>query len=136
VDEDLGTCALSPDGPVVAGQFGTWTITYTVCSQHIRPGGGIAVVPPCYHGVRWRVGHVVASASGRCGLTVRARNGYPLVYHHAQFPIVFVRVEGGTLRAGDQITVTLGDAGAFVSGFFERTRAQELAMRGAVQRRW
>ena len=137
VDKDQ--CTLSPDGPVVAGQFGTWTATYTDGSQPILPGGGIAVVPPCYHGVRWRVGHVVVATTGECSVAVRSpvgiplvRNGYPLVYHHAQFPIVFVTVQGGALRPGEQIRITLGDPGAFVSGFFERARAQELAMRGAV----
>ncbi|MBI3972606.1 MAG: DUF3604 domain-containing protein [Chloroflexi bacterium] len=124
----IGTCALSPAGPVVAGAWGTWTITYTAGGLGIAPGGGVAVVPPCHNGVRWRVGHVVASTTGRCGVSVRLKHCHPLSYHNQQFPIVFVTVEGGCLRPGEEIQVVLGDPGAFISGFFERARAQDLAM--------
>ncbi len=125
---ELGTCVLDPDGPVVAGAFGTWTITYTAGSAGIAPGGGIAVVPPCVHSVRWRLGHVTATTTGRCGVAVSLRNDYPLKYHHAQFPIVFVTVEGAALQPGEEIAVTIGDAGSFIPGFYERARAQEVAM--------
>ncbi len=125
---ELGSCALTPSEPVVAGAFGTWTITYTAGSAGIAPGGGIAVVPPCVHSVRWRLGHVTATATGRCGVAVSVRNDYPLKYHHAQFPIVFVAVEGAPLQPGEEIAVTIGDAGAYIPGFYERARAQEVAM--------
>ena len=75
---ELGHCSLSPDDPVVAGAFGTWTFTYTAGSIGIAPGGSIGVVPPCYNGLRWRIGHVTATTNGRCGLAIRSRNGYPL----------------------------------------------------------
>ena len=126
---ELGSCTLDPAGPVVAGAFGTWTIIYTAGSAGIMPGGGIAVVPPCVHSVRWRLGHVTAATNGNCGVSARTRNDYPLKYHHAQFPCVFVTVEGAALHAGETIAVTLGDAGSFIPGFYERARAQEVAMR-------
>lgn len=125
---ELGSCALDPAGPVVAGAFGTWTITYTAGSAGIAPGGGIAVVPPCVHSVRWRVGHVIATTNGACGVSVRVRNDYPLKYHHAQFPCVFVTVAGAALQPGEEIAVTIGDGGSFIPGFYERARAQEVAM--------
>ena len=125
---ELGTCVLDPDGPVIAGAFGTWTITYTAGSAGIAPGGGLAVVSPCVHSVRWRLGHVTATTTGRCGVAVSLRNDYPLKYHHAQFPIAFVTVEGATLQPGEEIAVTIGDAGSFIPGFYERARAQEVAM--------
>ncbi len=128
VQAELGTCALTPSEPVVAGAFGTWTITYTAGSAGIAPGGGIAVVPPCVHSMRWRLGHVTATTTGRCGVAVHLRNDYPLKYHHAQFPIVFVTVEGAVLQPGEEIAVTIGDAGSFIPGFYERARAQEVAM--------
>ncbi len=128
---ELGQCSLSPDDPVVAGAFGTWTLTYTAGSMGIAPGGSIAVVPPCNNGLRWRIGHVTATTNGRCGLAIRTRNDYPLVYHHAQFPVVFVTVELESLRLGEQIQLTLGDPGSLVSGFYERARAQELSMKDA-----
>lgn len=130
--EDLGTCSLSPHTSVIAGAFGTWTMTYTCGAQTILPGGGIAVVPPNSHGIRWRVGHVTAATTGSCALSLRVRHGYPLVYHHAQFPVIFVAVEGGTLQPGEEIRVVLGDAGGFISGFYERARAQEIAQPGAT----
>ena len=125
---ELGSCTLDPAGPVVAGAFGTWTLTYTAGSAGIAPGGGIAVVPPCVHSVRWRLGHVTATTSGRCGVSVSLRNAYPLKYHHSQFPCVFVTVEGAALQPGQEIAVTIGDAGSFIPGFYERARAQEVAM--------
>lgn len=128
MQEELGTCALDPSGPVVAGSFGTWTITYAAGSAGIATGGGIAVVPPCVHSVRWRLGHVTATTNGRCGVSVSLRNDYPLKYHHAQFSCVFVTVEGAPLLPGEKIAVTLGDAGSFIPGFYERARAQEVAM--------
>jgi hypothetical protein len=124
----LGACTLNPSEPVVAGAFGTWTVTYTAGSAGIVPGGGIAVVPPCAHSVRWRLGHVTATTDGSCGVSVNVRNDYPLKYHHAQFPCIFVTVEGAPLQSGEEIAVTIGDAGAYVSGFYERARAQEVAM--------
>ena len=57
------------------------------------------------------------------------RNDYPLKYHHAQFPVVFVTVEGAALQPGEEIAVTIGDAGSFIPGFYERARAQEVALR-------
>ncbi len=125
---ELGSCTLDPAGPVVAGAFGTWTLTYTAESAGIVPGGGIAVVPPCVHSVRWRLGHVIATTSGSCGVSVQVRNDYPLKYHHAQFPCVFVTVEGVALQPGEEIAVTIGDAGSYIAGFYERARAQEIAM--------
>ena len=110
------------------GAFGTWTLTYTAGSAGIVPGGGIAVVPPCVHSVRWRLGHVIATTSGGCGVSVQIRNDYPLKYHHAQFPCVFVTVEGVALQPGEEIAVTIGDAGSYIAGFYERARAQEVAM--------
>ncbi|MGH2367796.1 MAG: CehA/McbA family metallohydrolase [Chloroflexota bacterium] len=130
--EELGRCALSPPEPVVAGQFGTWTITYTAGRAGVAPGGGIAVVPPCHNGVRWRVGHVVAATTGRCGLSVALKHCAPLSYHNQQFPVLFVTVEGAPLAPSEEISVTLGDPGAFISGFFERARAQDFAMRDAA----
>ena len=124
---ELGACALSPSGPVVAGAFGTWTVTYTAGSAGIVPGGGIAVLPPCVHSVRWRLGHVTAATNGSCGVSVRVRNDYPLKYHHSQFPCIFVTVEVAALHPGEEISVTIGDAGSFISGFHERARAQEVA---------
>ena len=125
---ELGSCTLDPAGPVVAGAFGTWTLTYTAGSAGIVPGGGIAVVPPCVHSVRWRLGHVIATTSGSCGVSVQVRNDYPLKYHHAQFPCVFVTVEGVALQPGEEISVTIGDAGSYIAGLYERARAQEVAM--------
>ncbi len=125
---ELGACALDPVGPVVAGAFGTWTVTYTAGSAGIVPGGGIAVLPPCVHSVRWRLGHVTATTNGSCGVSVRIRNDYPLKYHHSQFPCIFVTVEGAALQPGEKIAVTIGDAGSYIAGFHERARAQEVAM--------
>ncbi len=125
---ELGTCALNPSGPVVAGAFGTWTVTYTAGSAGIAPGGGLAVIPPCVHSVRWRLGHVTAATSGSCGVSVQVRNAYPLRYHHAQFPCVFVTVEGAPLCPGEKIAVTFGAAGSYIPGFYERARAQEVAL--------
>jgi hypothetical protein len=41
-----GSAALSPDGPVVAGSPGTWTLTYAVGEDEIQPGGVLRLTIP------------------------------------------------------------------------------------------
>ena len=48
----LGSATISPDGPVVAGSLGTWTIRYTVGVSGIAGGGGTSDVPGTRSGRR------------------------------------------------------------------------------------
>ncbi len=121
------SATISPDGPVVAGSRGTWTIAVTVGRLGLAVGGGIRVTPPTSERQRWDVGHVTAAAS-RSGtnLRIETENVHPLSLHHSQYPVVRVVVEREPLVEGDVLEVTLGDAGGYVAGFFKQAQATDL----------
>jgi hypothetical protein len=124
---------LDPAGAVVAGQDGTWTVAVTVGGEGISPGGGVEVVPPRRERQRWRVGQVVAwTDRPGANLRLEVMNCQPLVYHHAQYPVIRAYVEGAPLLPGDTVYVRLGDRGGYVNGFREAARAQEWATEEAA----
>jgi hypothetical protein len=65
-------------------------------------------------------------------LRLELTNCQPLVYHHAQYPVIRAYVEGAPLRPGDTVYVRLGDRGGYVNGFREAARAQEWATEDAA----
>jgi hypothetical protein len=124
---------LSPAGPVVAGQEGTWTVAVTVGGDGIQSGGGVEVVPPRKERQRWQVGQVVAWTDRQgANLRLELLNCHPLVYHHAQYPAIRAYVEGAALLPGDVVYLRLGDRGSYVNGFRAAARAQEWATEEAV----
>src|SRR5688500_1257585 len=42
-DGSLGSASISPGDPVVAGEFGTWTVTYTAGRFGIDDGGAVRI---------------------------------------------------------------------------------------------
>lgn len=131
---EYGHVRLEPDGPVVAGDKGTWRIVYTAGKRGIAPGGALRIRPPQLGMVRWQVGLVTAQTS-RPGVTCRVEliNCHPLTYHWRQAPMVQVDILGGRLQPGDTVTVTVGERGGYSRGYAVRAQAQDHAVRGA---RW
>lgn len=120
-----------------AGQRGTWQVIYTAGKVGMAAGGSLRIRPPQRGMVRWDVGHVTAEAS-RTGAVCQVQliNCYPLSFHWRQTPIIHVDLWGQALRPGDNITVTIGDRGAYSRGFFRRARAQEHAQDDAIWDFW
>jgi hypothetical protein len=121
------TARIAPDAPVVVGQHGTWNIVVTVGAQGIAIGGGVRIAPPHREKQRWDVGNVVATTIvPGTSMRVNVVNGYPLSYHHSQYPVIYAVLEGKPLHCGDTITVTLGHPGSYVSGFRQPAQVQDI----------
>ena len=121
------TVRIDPTGPVTVGQYGTWDIVVTVGAQGIAIGGGVRIAPPHREKQRWDVGNVVATTDvPGTSVQVNVVNGHPLSYHHSQYPVIYAVLQGKPLRGGDSLTVTLGHAGSYVSGFRQPAQAQDI----------
>ena len=126
----------------IAGQFGTWTVTYTVGSSGIQTNGGIRVqLPDPWHaGARNSANrlqstdpaedHYVAASCSREGVRLRVlvegQTDRPLVKHEKvsldgrserYVFVVRVVVEDGKLEAGDEIRVVYGAGGRRNRGY-------------------
>ena len=131
-----GTVIVAPDVGV-AGNYGTWTVTYRAGAEGIAEGGGIRVqLPDTWHAgdrnsanplqaTKPRADHYVSSRSSRDGVTLQtvvegesddllvksARPGLDGRSERYVF-VVRVRVVQGTLRPGDELSVVYGDTSA------------------------
>lgn len=128
-----GTLKVAPSTGV-SGEFGTWTVTYTVGSDGIRPGGGIRVqLPDSWHSGPQNSAnrlqstdpaddHYVSARASRGGVelqtVVEAEGRRPLVKHakvslDGRFEryvfVVRVHVVKGALKPGDTVDVVYGD---------------------------
>ena len=111
--ERLGTVVLRPDGPVVAGSVGQWTLVYTVGAYGIDEGGTIKLTQrfPC----DWEVpqfdrpreeGFTTVETSGPARLRVR----YDLKGHERPWMhCLVIDIYDGSLVPGDTVVITLGD---------------------------
>ena len=135
------SAAAVPDGKVtvhpavgVAGNFGTWTVTYRVGGSGIRQGGGIRVqLPDTWHAAPRNSAkrlqatdpqgdHYVSARVSRRGVAIKTtvegetdtylvKSGRPGLDGRSERYVFVVRVtvSKGTLRAGDEISVIYGD---------------------------
>ena len=125
LDPDLlGHASLSPDGPVIAGSIGTWTLTYTVGEYGFDDGGMLRVAwrfatdwePPQFDRPG-ELGYTTVQTDGPG--RVRARYDTQGNVRPWQ-KCVIVNVFDDGLRPGDTITITYGDTSEGSAG----TRAQ------------
>jgi hypothetical protein len=114
-DGQLGTVTIAPEAPVVAGAFGTWTLSYTAGRFGIDDGGAL------------RIALHTSSDIGQPQFDDPAAPDYCSVSTSAAAPsrpearydgdlgvrpwkrIIVVRVRDHAIRPGDTITVVLGD---------------------------
>ncbi len=107
----MGTVSMSPTTDVMAGEFSTWTFTFTAGEYGIDDGGSLVLA--------WKSvsdwdspqfdepgepGYTTVTTTGDC--VVRAR--------YAKFQRSFgnsicMDITGGYIKKGDQITITMGD---------------------------
>jgi hypothetical protein len=109
----LGKASLDPPGPVVAGCFGTWTITFTVGSLGIDEGGTIKLAQR--YASDWQTpqfdrpkepGFTTVGTSGRAKLVPHFdKKGHVRPWMKCLVLDVF----DGTLAPGDVVTIVLGD---------------------------
>ncbi|MEX1368372.1 MAG: DUF3604 domain-containing protein, partial [Nannocystaceae bacterium] len=113
VTERLGTVTVSPDGPVVAGTVGEWTLTYTVGSYGIDEGGTIKIArrfagdwerPQFDH--PGQAAYCRVSTTGEAQLAARYD---PKAHVRPWMKCIVIDVYDGCLAPGDVVTVVLGD---------------------------
>ena len=109
----LGTATMHPTTPVVAGTYGTWTITYTVGPLGMDSGGKIIVAMRDVSD--W--GTPQFSEPTAEGFSTVTTNGPAKLtakwdfkgYIRPKTGSVVMHVYDGSLYPGDEVTITLGD---------------------------
>ncbi len=109
--EYMGTVELAPQRKVVAGEFSTWTITFTAGEYGIDDGGTLVVAwksvsdwdtPQFDEGSE--PGFTTVTTTGDC--LVKARyNKFVRSFGNS----ILIDVYRGYIKKGDKITITLGD---------------------------
>ncbi|HET8521877.1 MAG TPA: hypothetical protein VFL82_01515, partial [Thermomicrobiales bacterium] len=110
---DLGSVTFSPDTPVVAASYVTWTVTHTVGPYGIDDGGALLLVAKqmCDWGEPQTIDPTAANyvtATTTANATLRLswnRRAFIRPWRQG----VNVNVVDGHLAPGDTVTITLGD---------------------------
>jgi hypothetical protein len=129
----VGRASINPADPVVAGQLGSWTITYEVGAYGYDEFARLKIasrfasdwgppqfadpVGPNYSTVR---------LESRCPTTVANLSWEPRGYIRPWFKCLVVSIRDGSLYPGDKIHVTIGDRSAGGPG----SRAQTFREKG------
>src|SRR3954452_7792687 len=109
----LGTATLDPSGPVVAGKYGTWTLTLTVGTVGIDEGGTIKIAQrfasdwqPAQFDKLTEAGYCTITTTGQAKLRPRYdRKGQDRPWMQS----IVVDVYDGSLAPGDKVTLVMGD---------------------------
>ncbi len=112
-DHRLGRASLHPAGPVVAGEMGTWTLTYTVGSYGIDEGGTLKIARrfasdwgrPQFDDPA-APNYTTVTTDGDAKVAAR----YDLKAHvRPWMKCVVIDVYDGSLSPGEHVTVVFGD---------------------------
>jgi hypothetical protein len=133
----IGRAWITPDGPVVAGQLGTWIITYEVGAYGYDERARIKIASrfasdwgkPQFTDPRGAEYSTVRLES-RCETAVASLAFEPRGHVRPWFKCLVVSVADGSLYPGDRIHVTIGDT----SGGGPGSRAQTFRERGSEWR--
>ncbi|TAK25754.1 MAG: DUF3604 domain-containing protein [Chloroflexota bacterium] len=101
----LGRAAIDPPGPVIAGSYGTWRVTYAAGSQGITSGGRIRIHTDS--DTDWGIPQLQDPASADY-LSVQAPPGIS-VSVRVDGKALTLLVHGQGLSAGESLVVTYGD---------------------------
>jgi len=133
----IGRAAISPDGPVVAGHVGTWTITYEVGAYGYDEFARLKIA--CRFASDWGppqftdpagLNYATVRLESRSRTSVAHLTYEPRGYIRPWFKCLVVSIRDGSLYPGDKIHVTLGDT----SGGGPGSRAQTFRERGCEWR--
>ncbi len=126
-DEWLGTVTLTPEDPVVAGSWGTWTLTYTVGKYGVDEGGTV------------RIAQRFCSDRGTPQFNAPTADHFTSIYWDTQGTAqisarfdpkagvrpyqkcVVLNIVDGTLAPGDQVKVIFGDTSGGSPGLRAQT---------------
>jgi hypothetical protein len=129
----VGRASITPAEPVVAGQLGTWTITYEVgaygydefarlkiASRFASDWGAPQFTDPA------AANYATVRLESRCPTTIATLSWEPRGYIRPWFKCLVVSIRDGSLYPGDKIQITIGDR----SGGGPGSRAQTFRERG------
>ena len=109
--EYMGTVSLSPESDVTAGEFSTWTITFTAGEYGIDDGGSMVVAWKSVSD--WDTpqfdepdmpGFTTVTTTGNCKVSARYSK-----FVRSFGNSILIDVKGGYIKKGDQIKIVLGD---------------------------
>jgi len=103
---EYGHATIDPPGPVVAGSYGTWRVTFEAGSNGVATGGSIRVHTEC--DTDWGVPQLV-NPSGADYMTVDAPPEAGVAVHSVDVRAVRLVVTGRSLRQGEVVSLTYGD---------------------------
>ena len=112
----VGRASISPAGPVVAGQLGTWTITYEVGAYGYDEFARLKIASrfasdwgtPQFTDSKG-ANYTTVRLESRCHTTVALLAWEPRGYIRPWFKCLVVSIRDGSLYPGDRIHVTIGD---------------------------
>jgi hypothetical protein len=133
----VGRAWLTPDAPVVAGQLGTWTLTYEVGAYGYDERARLKIAwrfasdwgTPQFRDPRGR-NYTTIRLETRCPTAVADLAFEPRGQVRPWFKTLVASVADGSLYPGDRIHVTVGDT----AGGGEGSRAQTFRERGCEWR--
>ena len=133
----VGRASITPDGPVVAGHVGSWTITYEIGAYGYDESARLKIAsrfasdwgPPQFTDPA-AINYATVRLESRCSTTVGRLSWEPRGYIRPWFKCLVVSIRDGSLYPGDKIHVTIGDT----SGGSPGSRAQTFRERGCEWR--
>ncbi|HKW92326.1 MAG TPA: DUF3604 domain-containing protein [Methylomirabilota bacterium] len=133
----IGRAWITPDGPIVAGQLGTWTITYEVGAYGYDERARLKIASrfasdwgkPQFTDPR-AAEYCTVRLESRCETAVASLAFEPRGQVRPWFKCLVVSVADGSLHPGDRVHVTIGDRSGGGSG----SRAQTFRERGCEWR--
>ena len=116
-----GSATLGPEDDVIAGSYGTWTLTYTAGAQGIAKGGSIRIYTDADS---YRATPQMDDPEGADYLTVDAPPDVRVGVLVQSMMSLLLTVNGRALAPGEQISVTYGDRTDGGPGFRSQTFAE------------
>lgn len=133
----IGRAWIAPDGPVVAGQYGTWTLAYEVGAYGYDERARLKIASrfasdwgtPQFTNPR-AANYTTVRLETKCSTAVAQISFEPRGQVRPWFKTIVVSVADGSLYPGDRIWITVGDTSAGGPG----SRAQTFRERGCEWR--
>ena len=113
-----GEVCLQPQEKVVAGSYGTWTLTYTVGKKGVATGGQIRIYTDADSD---RATPQMDDPAGADYLTIKAPKATRIGVLVQSVLSLVLTVNGRALQQGEQVTVTYGDRHKGGPGFRSQT---------------
>lgn len=115
--EGFGSAWIDPTDEVIAGEYGTWRLTYEAGSRGVAVGGQLRI--RCDTDTDWGVPQFLDPAAADY-MSVGTPDGVHCCVQVSGPSSLVLRVLGGPLQSGQRVTLTLGDT----SGGSPGSRAQ------------